>query len=106
MEAELYKWGIPKNSTVSVREKVKLETHFCTAEELGLENPDKSKFYPVQDEDYLVDVKRILGNWHCFNDTELQKINLFGDYHSLNATVIKIHVKGCDEEVNECDDYL
>ena len=50
MQAELYEWGVPENSTVAVRTHTTLKTHICTIEELGLSKNANAvpKFYPAR----------------------------------------------------------
>ena len=96
MMAELYSWGVPENSLVSKRVYTTLRTHECTEEELGLtKDTQAAKFYPPQPES-AIDVKRIVGNWHCLDEEQDTPFDLYGDYDSGTAQALRINIMLCD----------
>ena len=97
LEAELYEWGVPENSLVSQRIYTKLKTHPCSAEEVGVSATNKhlAKFYPPQPES-AIDVKRILGNWHCLDEEQDRPFDLFGNYDSGKAQALRINLMLCN----------
>jgi len=64
-------WGTVENSTIPVFENVRLKTHKCTEEELGLneklEHSSEHKFFEV-DPGQKRDAKRLLGLWNCIDE--------------------------------------
>ena len=95
-----YSWG-PNPDGSYFTERKKLESHVCTREELGLEDPTKSRFLELHETGApFIDIyqKKLL----CLDPSELY---VYGDYYSVNARQMNIQLLKCEGgEANGCKD--
>ena len=104
MKAELRGWGVPENALATQFKYVTLNTHRCSEAEMGfdLEKRDQAKFYKADPESEF-DIKRMVGNWHCFDEDQPEAIELFGHYQAGNAMTLRINVMLCNQtETADC----
>ena len=89
---EHYEWGADEDGAFYVRHN-KLPSHTCTREELGLEG-DSATFLPLkssQEAEISFYQKKFL----CMDPAD---INIYGDFNSAKARLLKVRLEKCHDE--------
>ena len=85
-----FSWG-PQNGTY-ISERVRLDQHNCTAEELGLEgDPSSHQFYPLH-ENSRDHVNLFQKKFICFSKEDMR---IQGDYNTEKTRQLNIQLKKC-----------